>query len=153
MPTHITQYFTADNDRLDIFYAAFKKAYIHANYNEAGKYFALFSSGLIKHISWEESLLFPMINKEIEAEITLKIQTLIEQHITLTNLLNEVKNNLANREYCLSLCNTFEETIENHNQIEESIIYPECDNTSDLEALAETFAKINQIPTLSSSDT
>ncbi len=145
MPTHISQYFTADNDRLDVFYAAFKKAFTHMDYNGARHYFALFQQGLKAHIAWEEEVLFPLISQSVDQNIKAKRNTLRSEHKAIINLLAEINNTTCEHEHCLNLCNTFEQLLENHNQVEETIIYPECDNLTNLEALSDTFAKISQL--------
>ncbi len=144
MPTLITQYYAADNDRLDILYAAFKKAFANNNHDTAIQYLESFYDGLKQHIFWEEKIIFPFI--ESDSELINKIPTNVmrQDHLIIIKKLDKIKQSLSQKDKCLNLCAALEHILDIHNQTEESIIYPECDNFHNFDGLADVFLRMTQ---------
>lgn len=142
MPTLITQYYSADHDRLDVFYSAFKKALVRKEQDKAQEYFHCFYHGLSQHIRWEEDILFPALYNMPHFEYKDDIAIIQQEHELILKYINEIKINIPLQEDCLFLCSFLEPLMESHNHKEELILYPECDNICNLETLANTFSKM-----------
>lgn len=142
MPMLITQYFSADHDRLDVIYAGFKKAYGQKDFVQARSYFDLFKHGLLRHIGWEEKVLFPIFERQSGMTGFGPTEVMRQEHIIVCKHLETIDLNLDNKDKCLESCAGLEQLLEDHNHKEESMLYPACDNITDLDSLAEIFSKL-----------
>ncbi len=134
----VSRFFEIDHDRLDIIYDSFKKLLVADNAN-AESHFALFSNGLLKHIDWEEQLLFPLF--ELRSGMTQGGPTFVmrQEHGMIKQLLNDIHEKLNDTDSALTLCFQLEQILASHNKKEEHILYPAIDNLmseSDIQDLA-----------------
>ena len=119
----ISEYFNADHRRLDIIFDRFKSK---LESEPALCDFNAFSMGLLKHIEWEETLLFPKF--EVKTGMINQGPTMVmkKEHHLLKMILKAIRENIDNQsawEYIEEL----ENVIKNHNHKEENILYPEID--------------------------
>ena len=131
----ITEFFEDDHRRLDRLFEQFQAANDHAKqtlFNE-------FQLGLLKHIDWEENLLFPAVEQaagfpaQAGPTHVMRIEhEQIKQCLALiANMLAEHKNSSVVEARLLDI-------LAEHNVKEERILYPTSDNTiakPDAEAL------------------
>lgn len=138
----IHQYFTADHQRLDCLYSAFKQLFNSQN-AECINYFNKFHQDLIRHINWEEQVLFPFF----EAKSGIKTgptMIMCSEHKVIINYLTEIKQKLAtdNVELFAEL-NDLESILAEHNQKEEKVLYPMIARFCQLEDSAKLFLLMN----------
>lgn len=117
----ITQFFTVDHNRLDQLFIAFQQNK-GENAQLARAFFAKFKQGLLQHIEWEESLLFPEF--ELATGMTSGGPTFVmrSEHVEIKQLLQQIEKKLLNEEDTSSLELMLEQLMEDHNEKEEHSI-------------------------------
>lgn len=136
--SHIHQYFTADHQRLDCLYLAFK-ALLARGENTCRGYFDKFSQDLIRHIDWEEQVLFPFF--ESKSGITAgPTRVMRAEHQDIISNLVSIKEKLAavNIEHMAEL-DALETLLSEHNQKEEQVLYPMIERFCQPEDSAKLF--------------
>jgi len=138
----IHQYFTADHQRLDCLYLAFKHL-LESQSPECINYFNKFNQDLIRHIDWEERVLFPFFESKsgINTGPTMVMRS---EHQTIINILTVTKQKLAagNFEQFAEL-NDLEVILSAHNQKEEQVLYPMIGRFCEQDDSAELFLTMN----------
>ena len=98
----INDFFTADHQKLDSLFNAFKKS-ISFGAPSSLLYFQKFKTQLIKHIQWEEHILFPLIEQlnptsmgptmvmSSEHEVIIGLLTSIEKNYNIMTLIHCLK--------------------------------------------------------------
>ena len=130
----ISNYFNADHQRLDLIFCKFKSKL--KNQQPATANFNAFKAGLLRHIEWEERLLFPKF--ELKTGMINQGPTVVmkNEHHLLKMILRAIDENINNPSVW-EFIEELEEVINNHNQKEEMILYPEIDNLFNEEEKAD----------------
>lgn len=122
----ISNFFSADHDRLDSLFAAFQRA-IPENPSKAIAYFRKFKEGLIRHIEWEEQLLFPRFESATGMFNAGPTKVMVHEHVRIKSLLEEIEMAIAEGEECLTPVESLLQLLGEHNMKEEKILYFQCD--------------------------
>ncbi len=149
----VLQFMGKDHDRLDKIFQEFKSKK-NTDQNKAKELFHEFKVGLQKHIVWEEEILFPIFENKAgmtseDAGPTAvmrmehrKIKDCLEKihhNLTQSNLIRRNnKDNLPEKELI--------DVLTEHNNKEESILYPWIDDSVNEAELREIFAKMEKLP-------
>ncbi len=139
----VLRFFEADHDRLDIIYRDFKRNLMR-NKTKAVWLFHLFQQGLLKHIEWEEELLFPIF--ENKSGLTEGGPTFVmrSEHGQIMQLLNSIELRLSKDESVEKSCQELEHILSAHNHKEEQILYPSIDNFISDHEVTELCVKMEQ---------
>lgn len=125
--TTIMKFMSSDHDRLDAIFQDYRRCK-RSDVPQAAKRFAEFRAGLLCHIDWEESLLFPAFERHNgSAEGPTMVMRL--EHRDIMACLQEIAQGLERGE-AAGLDTTEEKMLGilgNHNDKEESILYPWID--------------------------
>ncbi len=141
----ITTYYEADHDRLDELFKQFQKL----KRNELAKateLFLEFRSGLLRHIVWEEEILFPLFEQKTGMSHSGPTEVMRMEHRVIKKYLEEIHNALqsgnveteADEQAMLN-------TLFAHNQKEEQILYPAIDRTINNTERGSVFNKMELI--------
>jgi len=137
----INEFFTADHQKLDSLYTAFKKC-ISFDESSGVKYFQKFKTQLINHIHWEESILFPLIEKLNPASMG-PTMVMCSEHELIISLLTRIDKKLQHNDtQSLPEVDELESILNTHNMKEESILYPMIDKHINEQQLVEVFSAI-----------
>lgn len=90
--------------------------------------FHLFKSGLLRHLHWEERVLFPLY-VEITKHIHCPTQIMRVQHKEIIELLDGIESQQV-KGFKLQDVNALGEYLTKHNQYEETVLYPAIDELS-----------------------
>ncbi|PIQ86385.1 MAG: hypothetical protein COV74_04825 [Candidatus Omnitrophica bacterium CG11_big_fil_rev_8_21_14_0_20_45_26] len=143
--TVITNYFQADHDRLDLLldqYREKKKKDMPA----AKPFFREFLRGLLRHIIWEENVLFPCFEKMTGTAIG-PTEVMRREHQMIANILDRMHKKVK-----ISNAGTEGEeeellaVLKPHNEKEENILYPAIDQCISPEQAAQLFLQMEEIP-------
>jgi len=142
----INQYFAADHDRLDCLYHAFKNQLSQGVTQEEDniqclKFFNAFTQGLIKHIEWEETILFPFF--EQSSGITQgPTRVMCSEHKTIKQLLVAIAEKVTQKKSEISELQELEAILSDHNNKEEQVLYPMIDRFCDAQKTADLFIQM-----------
>lgn len=139
----INQFFSADHDRLDCIYLSFKQLFTE-NRLQSQALFSAFTQGLNLHIAWEEKVLFPFFEQNTGMSCG-PTRVMREEHIIIKQLLDKIASaiHLSDKLPEQELA-ALEQVLLQHNQKEESILYPMIDRLSDDENNAKLFLEMTQ---------
>ncbi len=123
----VSDYLTTDHRRLDILF----EGLVHAVQEDKSleyqqSVFQLFKSGLLRHIHWEENILFPIFN-EVTGIINGPTQVMCTEHSQMRYMLEEIEkqqNDKFDVDYLMALGHF----LSSHNEKEETVLYPAIDN-------------------------
>jgi iron-sulfur cluster repair protein YtfE (RIC family) len=119
----IASFMAKDHDRLDSLFAEFQKLG-GENPSRARAAFAEFSGGLLRHIDWEETLLFPIFEKH-SGQTAGPTRVMRMEHVQIKGFLDRLgapggAEPGQTQEALLAV-------LHGHNQKEESVLYPWID--------------------------
>jgi iron-sulfur cluster repair protein YtfE (RIC family) len=142
----INQYFAADHDRLDCLYLAFKSHLVQGVTQEQAhtqclKFFNAFTQGLIKHIEWEETILFPFF--EQSSGITQgPTRVMCSEHEIIKQLLVAIAEKVEQKNNEIDELEQLETILTDHNNKEEQVLYPMIDRFCDVQKTADLFIQM-----------
>ncbi|WP_144392745.1 hemerythrin domain-containing protein [Pleionea sediminis] len=131
----VYSFFQADHQRLDILYKNFKQN-LEIDLVAAKRFFKDFKDGLIRHIEWEEDLLFPVF--EIKTGMTNRGPTAVmrKEHGIIIFLLEQMHENF-NIVTISQTIGELDSILNAHNQKEERVLYPEMDEIFSKDEIAK----------------
>ncbi len=140
----IVDFYTEDHERLD---GLFKEYQLNKNldFSVAKKAYIGFFQGLLQHIHWEESVLFPFFEKKTGMSHGGPTEVMRQEHIEIKDWLNKIKERVHH-----GGPGTEEEerkllaVLGNHNAKEEEILYPMIDQMSDPNQTKVLFEEMEQ---------
>ncbi len=136
----ITSFFEEDHDQLDSVFSRFRTKK-HAEPAAAGSLLAQFTSGLHRHIHWEEQILFPLFESKT-GSTSGPTQVMRLEHIQIKDLLESIRvkvsEGMDSSEDEKMLLNVLGE----HNWKEEHILYPAIDSHLSSRQIADVFDRI-----------
>lgn len=143
--TTIGSYFQNDHKRLDLLFDQFQ-ALKACDYIEAKRYFKDFMLGLERHILWEEKVLFPFFESKTGSKDSGPTAVMRFEHKQIREKLGQLhikvhEENPDSDEEEASLLYLLTQ----HNQKEESILYPSLDQLASAEERKKIFADIEQV--------
>lgn len=135
-----------DHDRLDKLFKEFKNIK-NTDKNKAKSLFHEFKIGLQKHIVWEEEILFPLFENETGMHDEGPTAVMRMEHKKIKDFLEKIHTKLANGNVQTNdLEAGLVEVLTDHNNKEESILYPWIDNSVSEEEKKEAFARMKNLP-------
>ena len=136
----ITSFFEEDHDRLDSLFTKFQ-VNKHADRAAAAELFGSFTNGLLRHIDWEEQILFPLFEASAGSAIG-PTQVMRSEHSQIKNGLEQIRlkvsagtDSTGDEQMLLSL-------LGEHNYKEEQILYPSMDRQLTSRQVGEVFERI-----------
>lgn len=138
----ITTYYEHDHDRLDGIFKEFQ-ATRQSEFERAVALFREFKAGLMRHILWEEEILFPIFENKTNMHGYGPTAVMRSEHRLIEQYLEAIHAKLAQRnadtepEEQALLKTLFE-----HNMKEERILYPEIDKMMVDEERMEVFERM-----------
>ena len=141
MDNSVSSFFEEDHDRLDALFTRF----LTLKCEEPGEAIELlrkFTDGLLRHIEWEEQILFPLFEANV-GHSGGPTEVMRLEHSQIKQLLERIRQDITSgtdsAEYEQRLLSVLGE----HNWKEENILYPAMDNQLTSRQLAEVFDRIN----------
>ncbi|MBI5216579.1 MAG: hemerythrin domain-containing protein [Ignavibacteriae bacterium] len=141
----ITNYYEDDHDRLDNLFKQFQSL----KRNElprAKEFFLEFHSGLLRHIMWEEEILFPLFEQKTgmhhsgPTEVMRMEHRVIKKHLEAIHTAIQSGNPETDSDE-----QTMLNTLFAHNQKEEQILYPAIDRTINSNERVTVFQKMETV--------
>lgn len=130
MSNPITQFFEADHQRLDKILSAFQQSDMTSP--EAFELFSDFKQGLLKHIDWEESFLFPAVEEAAGfAPNAGPTHVMRMEHFQIKECLDLIENKLNNQQDSSLVQARLLDILAEHNMKEERVLYPMSDQSID----------------------
>ena len=132
MTTTILEFMSVDHDRLDEIFTGFKKLK-EDDLDEARTLFLAFKAGLLRHIDWEEDILFPIFEEGTGMRDAGPTAVMRMEHGHIKNFLEVIGEKVLaeNLEGLEEAEIGLLEVLGSHNQKEENILYPAIDNLTD----------------------
>jgi len=129
----ISIYHNSDHKRLDLILNSLIEAVKEDKSLELQQsLFYLFKSGLLRHLHWEDSVLFPIFEREIKLSDS-PIPSLITEHSEICLVINSIEDTLDNKiDYTklVALANY----LDDHNTKEERVVYLAIEEQLDMDA-------------------
>ncbi len=126
----VSEYLTSDFKRLDLILNSLVKAVrLEKSVELQQSLFSLFKSGLMRHIQWEEGVLFPIFERESNLPNG-PTRIMKAEHSEMSSVLNSIEDALDHRidlEKLVALGNCLDE----HNLKEKRILYPSIERMLD----------------------
>lgn len=121
----ITRFFADDHRRIDAALEAFRG---QADTGRASLELAAFERMLLRHIDWEERVLFPAFEEKLGAEAEARATAMRVQHEELKRLIAELRAALGREGFeRRNVEGVLVESLSDHNHAEEDFIYPWMD--------------------------
>ncbi len=133
-----------DHDRLDDLFKEFKNVK-DTDKNRARSLFLEFKIGLQKHIVWEEEILFPLFENKTRMHDTGPTAVMRIEHRKIKDFLERIHKNLGEIIKTDDLEDGLIETLTEHNNKEEDILYPWIDESVDEEEKESAFTKMKNL--------
>jgi hemerythrin-like domain-containing protein len=141
MQKNISEFYAHDHDELDIYFREFRR-WKRRNYALAKTSFVKFRSGLLRHIAWEEDILFPLFEK-ITGMCDGPTAVMREEHRQILAILEAIHDKVRaenpdsdEEEQQLSLI------LKEHNDKEEMVLYPAIDRTVSAEDRRQVYQQM-----------
>lgn len=144
----IFDFMAKDHDRLDGFFLSFRQCVKEKNLTDLKPLFREFKTGLQRHIVWEEEVLFPAFESRTGMVGDGPTHVMRLEHRTFGDLLERIhsKVKLGELESIMPLAESLLAGLGDHNDKEETILYPWIDQEIGEEGRAELFKKMESIP-------
>lgn len=142
----ITDYYEADHDRLDEIFKTFQQLK-RQDMPKARELFKEFRSGLLRHIIWEEEILFPLFEQKTgmthagPTEVMRMEHSVIKKHLEAILKKVSVNDPGTDEDEQLML-----NTLVAHNQKEEQILYPAIDRYLNEDETGFVFTSMEKVP-------
>ena len=125
----ILEFMSEDHDRLDGIFSRFKKL----NADDPARAtapFTDFKDGLLRHILWEEDVLFPIFEEATGMRDSGPTAVMRMEHRQIEKILEDIAGKVleGERVEIEALQNDLLEVLGSHNEKEEGILYPAIDN-------------------------
>ena len=138
----ITEFFQKDHVRLDKLFQKFRTLK-HSRFEEAKECLDEFLNGLLKHIGWEEEILFPVFEDKTAFKAEGPTVVMRFEHKQIKQALRLIHQsvqeaNVATDDYEGILL----EVLTQHNAKEEGILYPALDELLSHDELAQILERI-----------
>jgi iron-sulfur cluster repair protein YtfE (RIC family) len=146
MRKSISKYFEADTERLDDLMNSFLQ-WKTRDYPRAREYFAAFRFGLQRHITWEEEVLFPLLERKKKISISALTNEMKLEHRKILQDVEEIERKLRQRKPIEEqqeidlICE-----LEAHNEKEEKSLYPAIARTATKGDVERAFREIEAMP-------
>lgn len=128
MANLITEFFEHDHQRLDNIFKEFQQNQLVID--KATPLFDSFKQGLLRHIEWEEELLFPTV--EIAAEFPPNMgptHVMRMEHFQIKECLELIETKLAEQADSTLVQDRLLDILAEHNMKEEKVLYPMSDDS------------------------
>ncbi len=143
---NVFNYFAADHDRLDSFFAEFMRLK-KSDFPRAKSYFKNFLKGLKRHIVWEEEVLFPFFEKQTGMVESGPTRVMREEHRLIHSALDVLHDKVRQADAaCDSEIQKLTDVLSQHNSKEENILYPAIDQMMKSGDAAAIFQAMDNIP-------
>jgi iron-sulfur cluster repair protein YtfE (RIC family) len=140
MSNPITQFFEADHQRLDKIFSTFQQADMLSP--QAIELFSDFKRGLLKHIDWEESFLFPEVEEAAGFPPNAGPTHVMRiEHFQIKECLELIENKLNNQQDSSLVQDRLLDILAEHNMKEERVLYPMSDQSIDQQIAIQIIAK------------
>lgn len=134
-----------DHDRLDNTFKQFRNIK-DTDKNKAMLLFHELKVNLQKHIAWEEEILFPLFENKTGMYDEGPTAVMRMEHRKIKDLLERIHHNLGKNIQTSDLEDGLIEVLTEHNNKEESILYPWIDYSVNEKGKEEAFAKMKNLP-------
>jgi hemerythrin-like domain-containing protein len=144
----VNEYLTWDHRRLEGIFEEVRELAHSGDFFDAAQRFVVFRSGLERHIVIEESVLFPHFEKHSGMSQGGPTEVMRNEHVLIKKALAEIAEALKLEDTQLfnDAGDLLFETLEPHDQKEERVLYPLCDETLGGDAgRAEMVAKMQRV--------
>ena len=140
----ISGYYQEDHDRLDALFLSFLKNQHEMIFEQAKNNFEEFQKGLLKHIVWEEEILFPFFESKTNMHDAGPTAVMRFEHKQIKDLLGKIWNKVS----ALQAANPQDEEaikhiLNMHNMKGENVLYPMIDKLSSEDEKNTIFQKMN----------
>ncbi|MBS3073833.1 hemerythrin domain-containing protein [Candidatus Pacearchaeota archaeon] len=143
----ILSFMGEDHDRLDNIFKDFKNENIDKN--KAKNLFQEFKTELQRHIAWEEEILFLLFENKTGMSNAGPTAVMRTEHKQIKELLEKIRVNLANDNiHARDLENGLIEILTEHNNKEESILYPWIDSSVSEKEKEKAFAEMKKLSSI-----
>lgn len=141
MNKFITHYFSANQQRLELLYIAFRK---HKNRDPewAKRLFQLFSHGLEQQIAWNQALLFPVLQAHNDSQLNELIHKAIDEHQQIKDQVSWVYNLTEKGLESHDDEQRLEYLLSDHFENQEFNLYPACDKLFDVNAVTHLIEQL-----------
>lgn len=146
MHKFITRYFSANQQRLELLYIAFRK-HKKTDPEWSKRLFKLFWSGLVQHIEWDQRLLFPVLRTHNEPQLNELIDKATDEQKQLKEQIQWVFNLTENSLDSHDEEQRLEYLLSDHFENQEFNLYPACDRLFDVNAVTCLIEKLAQSTT------
>ncbi|TLU61996.1 hemerythrin domain-containing protein [Thalassotalea litorea] len=137
----INQFFSADHERLDCLFMEFKRR-LEESDAKAITFFQKFTAGLLRHIEWEEQVLFPFFEQHTGMKMGPTL-VMCSEHELIKNLLNVIKCKVVHKDTReIPELEELQRLLAQHNMKEEKVLYPMIDNHCDPRQAATLFSQM-----------
>lgn len=141
----ITAYYEKDHDRLDHLFQQFKEQK-GVDFPKAKVAFREFRHGLLRHILWEEEILFPLFEEKSGTKNFGPTSVMRYEHGRIKEILELVHDKVrASDPSCDPEAASLLTVLGEHNMKEEQILYPMIDKTINISEREEVFQKMEKI--------
>jgi regulator of cell morphogenesis and NO signaling len=131
---NISRFLLEDHRRIDEHFKAFQALALHDK-AAAAQAFAEFVEGLKRHMMWEETLLFPLFERETGMVTFGPTGVMRAEHRQFRTMLQRLQDRLAQSEADDELDRELTRVMLAHNEKEETVLYPWIDDLlTDMEA-------------------
>lgn len=141
----ITPFYEHDHDELDGYFQEFRNLK-NKNYSLAVKCFEKFQTGLLRHIVWEEDILFPLFEEKTGMKDHGPTFVMREEHRQIKEYLRGLDTKIEQKAPDTdSQEQLLLELLSAHNQKEENILYPAVDQITSREERERVFERMKNL--------
>ncbi len=142
---NILEFMGEDHDRLDKTFEEFRKIRVN-NIAQAALLFHEFKTGLLRHIVWEEEILFPIFEEKTGMHDSGPTAVMRMEHRKIQEFLESINNKIGNGDGDIeSLEISLIGVLTEHNIKEEKILYPWIDQEASDQDKKEAFTKMKNL--------
>ncbi|EET90070.1 MAG: Hemerythrin HHE cation binding domain protein [Candidatus Micrarchaeum acidiphilum ARMAN-2] len=139
----VYEFMSGDHRRLDALLAEARALCGSGNAQDAASKFEAFRQGLLRHIGWEEYILFGMVYEELKDRDVLIIDELKLQHARIREDLEAIGAAPCNKA-SETLMNDLAAVLDAHDRMEEEGFYPWLDESLDESKIDAAMAAIKK---------
>jgi len=142
----IREYFEADHDRLEQLFLRFQELK-RIEFGKAKPFFREFKFGLVRHIIWEEEILFPVFEQQTGMTQSGPTAVMRAEHAIIKERLEILHDFVRNSDPDSDDAERhLMEALAVHNEKEERVLYPALDSMTDEDARKAIFSAMEAIP-------
>ena len=142
--TTVKDFMGGDHDRLDDIFQQFQK---EPDVEKAKHFFKEFKTGLQRHIVWEEEILFPLFEEKTGMRDSGPTAVMRMEHRQIKEILERIHDQLkAGKKNTTFMESELLRVLGEHNDKEESILYPWIDKEVSSEKRKEAFEQMKKVP-------